>query len=232
MLAFKLISSAGAVNLTIAATVRSPNIAALAAAQGWNGSGAITLTINAGVDVATLTIPNSIPSGLLTIINNGRIGGVFNSGTALTVRSNTTVINNGTIFGGGGKGGNGAWKSIFRGTGYVATGNAGIGGDGAGFSTSGSVSMVGPTSASAGTTRTIGGPSIGGTTQGTATGGSGGAGGAIGVQGQPGSYGTTSGTFQTQSDGTAGAGAAAGNYIDGNAYVTWQVPGTRLGNAI
>lgn len=227
-----LMGVGGTTSLTIAASVRNPDVYALATAAGWSGSGLIRLTINAGVDVATLTIPNSIPSGLLTIINNGRIGGVLNGGTALTVRSNATVINNGTIFGGGGNGGAGAWKAIFRGTGYVATGSAGSGGNGAGFTSSGSVAMVGQTSGTAGSPQTIGGPSIGGTTQGTATGGRGGDGGAIGVQGQPGNYGTTSGTFESQSDGTPGAGGAAGNYIDGNVYVAWQVPGTRLGNAI
>ncbi|MEG0976458.1 MAG: hypothetical protein RSF42_17300 [Comamonas sp.] len=222
----------GPVYITIAASVRSPDIEALARAQGWNESGLIICTINSGVDVATLSIPSTIPNGVLMIINNGRIGGVFNSGTALTVRTNITVVNNGTIFGGGGKGGNGATKYIFRGTGYVANGYGGSGGDGGGFSPAGAVTLLPWAYGQLGTSQTVGGPSLGGSTSGTATGGRGGNGGAIGVAGATGSYGTTSVTFDTQNDSAVGVGKAAGNYIDGNAYVTWLATGTRLGNAI
>ncbi|MBB6578015.1 hypothetical protein HNP33_002083 [Comamonas odontotermitis] len=182
------------------------------------------------MDVASLNI-TGIPHDCLTIINKGRIGGVFNSGTGLYTRTRIRIYNYGTIFGGGGKGGGGAWKSIFRGTSYSATGNGGAGGDGAGFNTSGTPILVSQTSGNTGTSQTVGGPAIGGTTQGTATGGRGGDGGAIGMRGADGSYGSTTGTFESQSDGVAGNGAAAGAYVDGNSLVTWLATGTRLGNA-
>ena len=47
---------AGNAVITIGASVRSPDIAALARSAGWNGSGRIVCTINAGVDVASLNI--------------------------------------------------------------------------------------------------------------------------------------------------------------------------------
>ncbi|MCD2168062.1 hypothetical protein LPW39_23350, partial [Comamonas koreensis] len=124
MVMARMISALGGhVSMAIAASVRSPDIAALARARGWNGSGQITCTINAGVDVASLNIAG-IPHDRLTIINRGRMGGVVNGGTAIYTRIRIRIDNTlGTIFGGGGAGGNGAWKAIFRGTGYVATGN-------------------------------------------------------------------------------------------------------------
>ncbi len=233
MVMARMISALGGhVSMAIAASVRSPDIAALARARGWNGSGQISCTINAGVDVASLNIAG-IPHDSLTIINRGRIGGVVNGGTAIYTRIRIRIDNtSGTIFGGGGAGGNGAWKAIFRGTGYVATGNGGSGGSGAGFNASGALVFVGQTSGNPGTSQSVGGPSIGGSTQGTATGGRGGDGGAAGMPGANGNYGSTSGTFDSQSDGAYGMGGAAGAYVDGNSFVTWIGNGTRLGNAI
>lgn len=233
MMMRNLLMSGGGVAITIAANVRSPDIAALARARGWNGTGQIICTINSGVDVAALSI-SGIPHDCLTIRNpGGRIGGVVNGGTAIYTRTRIRIDNtSGTIFGGGGAGGNGAWKAIFRGTGYVGTGNGGSGGSGAGFNNSGTPVFVWQTSGNPGTSQTVGGPSIGGSTQGVATGGRGGDGGAMGMPGASGSYGSTSGTFDSQSDGAIGMGGAAGAYVDGNSFVTWIANGTRLGLAI
>lgn len=234
MITQKLVMSGGSVSITIAASVRSPDIAALARSQGWNGVGMITCTVNAGVDVASLSI-SGIPHDCLTIINKGRIGGVFNSGTGLYTRTRIRIDNSaGTIFGGGGLGGQGQSVTIFRGTGYTATGSGGAGGNGAGFNASGTPVMQGAASGSSGTSQTVGGPSIGGTTQGTATGGTGGSGGAIGVAGQVGGTASASGTYESinYTPPTPAVGAAPGAYLDGSSYVTWIANGSRLGNAI
>lgn len=226
----------GPVYFTIAASVRSPDIRALAISAGWQGYEAIYCTINAGVDVATLTIPNSIPSGLLTIINNGRIGGVFNSGTALTVRSNTTVINNGTICGGGGLGGSGGSGHVFYSYSsnvYPINGSAGWGGRGQGFSSTGSVTVLAQEGGSAGVYAQYSGAVLGGQVKPWAQGGVGGTGGAWGAAGGGGDSASIGGSYDGNSyTASPSSGAPAGNYIDGNAYVTWQVAGTRLGNAI
>jgi len=225
---------AGNAVFTIAASVRSPDIAALARSAGWNGSGRIVCTINASVEVATLNI-TGIPHDCLTIINKGRIGGVINGGTGLYTRTRIRIDNSaGTIFGGGGLGGQGQSVTIFRGTGYTATGSGGAGGNGAGFNTSGTPVMQGVVAGASGTSQTVGGPSIGGTTQGTATGGTGGTGGAIGVAGQVGGTASASGTYESinYTPPTPAVGAAAGAYLDGSSYVTWIANGSRLGNAI
>lgn len=232
MMARNLMMSSGSVGITIAATVRSPDIAALARARGWNGYGLITCTINAGVDVATLSI-SGIPHDCLTIINNGRIGGVLNSGTGLYTRTRIRVYNYGTIFGGGGKGGTGGGASVwltYDPINYKADAFGGSGGNGQGFSTSGSVALVGATGGAAGTT---GYTERSGSGTATAYGGTGGTGGAVGQAGGPGSSGSYTGTGGYGGNYLAGgAGIAAGAYVDGNSYVTWVANGTRQGSAI
>lgn len=224
----------GGVSITIAATVRNPDIAALARAQGWSGSGLIACTINSGVDVASLVIAG-IPHDCLTIVNKGRIGGVVNSGTGLYTRTRIRIDNGaGTIFGGGGrggKGGDGAIRNPYS-VSYTADGYGGTGGGGAGFSASGTVTMTPALSGSVGTSQQLGGPSSGGTL-GAVYGGQGGTGGAIGVVGGAGNSATAgNGQLEVIVLYSGAAGAEAGAYVDGNAYVTWQVTGTRLGNVI
>ena len=232
MITQKMVMSGGSVAIAIAATVRSPDIAALARAQGWNGSGLITCTINSGVDVASLSIVG-IPHDCLTIINNGRIGGVLNSGTGLYTRTRIRVYNYGTIFGGGGKGGTGGGASVwltYDPINYKADAFGGSGGNGQGFSTSGSVALVGATGGAAGTT---GYTERSGSGTATAYGGTGGTGGAVGQAGGPGSSGSYTGTGGYGGNYLAGgAGIAAGAYVDGSSYVTWPVTGTRQGLAI
>lgn len=232
MVIARMISLGGHVAIAITASVRSPDIAALARARGWNGSGLITCTINSGVDVASLNIAG-IPHDCLTIINNGRIGGVLNSGTGLYTRTRIRIYNYGTIFGGGGKGGTGGGASVwltYDPITYKADAFGGSGGNGQGFSTSGPVTLVAATGGGAGTT---GYTERSGSGTATAYGGTGGTGGSVGQAGGPGSSGSYTGTGGYGGNYLAGgAGITAGAYVDGSSYVTWPVTGTRQGSAI
>ena len=69
MIAGRIVMSGGAVTVIISASVRNPDVRALAVAAGWTGAGRIELRINAGVDVANLVIPATIPNDCLTIVN-------------------------------------------------------------------------------------------------------------------------------------------------------------------
>lgn len=233
MMAHRLMMAGGGINVVLSASVRNPDIRALAIAAGWSGASSFTVTVNAGVDVATLSIPNTIPPGLLTIINYGRIGGVANSGAALTVRTSIAVYNHGTICGGGGRGGDGGSAGVwltYDPSAYSANAYGGSGGGGQGFSTSGPVTLINAGGGSSGTSGSTDRPGSG---SGTATGGSGGSGGNWGQPGGPGSAGSYSGSGGYAGTNTGGAsGALAGYYIDGNAFVAWPVQGTRLGRVL
>lgn len=219
----------GPVYITISASVRSPDILALAISAGWVGYEQLYCTVNAGVDVATLTVAN-IPDYLLTIVNRGRIGGVSNGGTGLVASIKFNLDNaGGIIFGGGGQGGQGQSVNIFRGTGYVAVGTGGSGGSGAGFNGANPPVMLTASSGSSGSSQTVGGPNIGGTTQGTATGGTGGAGGTIGMAGNNGGSASTSGSFETSTYYGTTTGEPAGYAIDGIANVNILAAGSILG---
>lgn len=219
----------GPVYITIAASVRSPDIQALAISAGWVGYEPLYCTVNVGVDVATLTVAN-IPDYLLTVVNRGRIGGIYNSGTGLVATAKFNLDNaGGIVFGGGGEGGTGQTVTIFRGTGYSGTGNGGSGGIGAGFNTANPPVMLNASSGNSGTSQTVGGPAIGGSTQGVAYGGTGGSGGSIGVQGATGSDGSTSGSFESQYRTGPGSGSLAGYAIDGIANVNILAAGSILG---
>jgi hypothetical protein len=229
MIGRNIIMSGGSVAISISANVRSPDIAAMARARGWNGSGLIICTINAGVDVATLTVAN-IPDWLLKLVVRGRVGGVYNGGTGIVASSKFYLDNaGGIIFGGGGQGGAGQTVTIFRGTGYSGTGSGGTGGIGAGFNGANPPVMLSASSGSSGTSQSVGGPAIGGSTQGTAYGGSGGSGGAIGVQGSTGYDGSTSGSFESQYRTGPASGSPAGYAIDGIANVNILAAGSILG---
>lgn len=226
-------------NITIAASVRSPDIRALALSAGWAGYEPIICTINAGVDVATLSIAN-IPDRCLTIINRGRIGGtagIYNgtaAGTGLYTRTRISIDNSaGTIFGGGGAGGRGeeGYVRDKNTPAYNATGYSGDGGNGAGFNASGAVKFL---AAAGGTFGTLASYDYPGNSYATVWGGDGGAGGAMGAAGTPGGYGgisnawgNYSSSFYYRTDGSP-----AGNYADGASYITWLAVGSRLGPAI
>lgn len=221
------------ITVIISANVRSPDIAALATAQGWRGTENISLVVNAGVDVATLQI-SGIPDDRLHVINNGRIGGVLNSGTGLYTRIRIRVTNNGTIFGGGGRGGTGGGASYTYPGGTSDSGQPGTGGGGAGFTASSTVAMVAKNTSpaqTAGTYVSYSGAVFPGDTRPWAQGGFGGSGGDIGVAGTAGEAGTAGGTGGGPVSGGQ-PGTAAGYYVDGNAYITWLTVGTVLGRVI
>lgn len=217
--------------VTISANVRSPNIASLATALGWNGSQLIQVTINSGVDVASLSI-SGIGANLLHIINNGRIGGIANSGTGLYTRIPIRVTNNGTIFGGGGQGGLGGLTRFGYGSGWAAECRGGAGGTGAGFNTSGTLAFMNATAGSAGESAAYTGATFPGDTQPAGDGGVGGTGGSIGQPGTAGSAGSVSGSASDVVITPGESGQLAGYYVDGNAYITWHATGTRLGRVI
>ena len=232
-MAYRPLVIKGPVYFNIAANVRSPDIRALAISAGWVGFEPLFCTITSGVDVAAINISN-IPSGLLTIINRGRIGGLVDGTPGLYTRIAINIDNaGGTIFGNGGTGGIGGTLLIQNPSSptFYATGTPGNGAAGAGFSNTGTLTLVAAQSGSSGSSQTLGGASTGGP-MGVSTGGRGGNGGAIGQPGESGQSGTATGTYNLIQVYQPGAGLPAGNYVDGQAYINWLATGTRLGNAI
>jgi hypothetical protein len=218
----------------------------------------ITYQINPGVTVGStstpayaLLVPSAFsPTDTVTIVNNGAIrgaggnggpGGNANTpvagdgapgasgGRAIYVNRPTTITNNNTVAGGGGGGGGGAGNRVtvtpVKGPATLARSGSG-GGGGAGATTVGTGGTAGvavgfpsaPGNASQGLPGSPGGVTTGGAggvgPANTAPGGAGGGAGAAG------------GTSPQPRGGAAGA---AGNYITGNAFVTWPVTGTRQG---
>lgn len=198
------------------------------------------------------------PSGVLLFLNNpGRIegrggdagaggtsfgggtvpGGAGNAGgPALRARYPITVDNTGgEIWAGGGGGGGGG--AIYDPGGQRVGGGGGGGGVGAspgaaaagGAATGGGLLRPGNPGTS-GTTDTAGIGGAGGFVSGAYHGGAGGNGGGPGLAGSAGSAadisGGTAGVTVASSPGAAGA---AGNYITGNAFVTWASTGDRRG---
>jgi hypothetical protein len=175
----------------------------------------------------------------------------FAGGTALYVRRNTLVENFGTIAGGGGGGGGGAPIGPYPTTiprpgrqggpfsGPVIVGGGGGGGgfgldlgyggpatgspNPIGFGNQGSASQLTGNPANFPELRIKGAGGVGRATP-IGTSGAGGGGGDWGQAGGSGTSSPTSSAF--------GTGGAAGNYLDGNSFVTWPSTGTRIGNVI
>ncbi len=240
MMGFWLMSSGRrSVTIVIAASVYNPNIEALAVAAGWSGNGALDLIINPGVDVARLEIASSIPHDVLKITSYGRIGGVRGEypaqvgGTGLFTRSRLQMQNHGTMFGGGGRGGDGESASVCWGS-DCHTASGGSGAPGAGFySPSGTWNTFefqatgSPGNAGWNSTR----PPTGypGDSGSWISPGYGGRGGDLGQPGQAGGSADWGGSYNTAGGFSRGNGARAGYCVDGNAYVSWLVEGTRIG---
>ncbi|QIL71675.1 hypothetical protein G7048_15715 [Diaphorobacter sp. HDW4B] len=163
-----------------------------------------------------------------------RIGGVKNSGDALTTGIAVEINNLGTISGGGGKGGWGETTYVDRaGVSDRMYGTGGGGGDGQGFNDASSLSVVPATGGGAGTYVKQSGPVVGGTTAPSAQGGNGGGGGAWGVAGSAGQAGSVGGDYYAAGVSQAAiSGTAPGNAVNGNSKVTWIAMGTRLGGLI
>jgi hypothetical protein len=243
------------VALTIAANTNNYDVKTSAGSAYFAGHTSITVTIDSGVtvgsssiDLPAMTVQGFATGDTVDLINNGTISGAggpggrgtntvtpnnavagTQGGTALSASDNVlSVTNNGTIAGGGGGGGGGSGRRYSSGSGKTSTtisqgGGGGGGGAGtiagaAGALGAGNTATYNGLAGAAGTATTGG---AGGAAKNSA--GGGGAGGALGAAG------STGGTGAATVRGVAAAGGATGNYIDGNANVTWIVDGTRLG---
>ena len=179
----------------------------------------------------SLTVNGSFTTGdTVSITNNGTIsgkggagGGTHSNGAAagdgISLAFATTIDNQGDLAGGGGGGGGGQRRkgavTSGKDCGETKTGKGGTGGGGAGDD-------VGTGGGSP--TLTVGGTGNNGSKGGGCapkggTGGGGGGRGRAGSSGSTGSYGSC--TCNRSSNG-AGSGGAAGDYITGNSYATWD----------
>lgn len=164
---------------TISANQNQLNLRTWAAANGWNGSSAVVITLDSGyyiystnTGVPALTINGSWPNGI-TFINNGVIVGAGGAGgngavpnvtgpvaggaggIGLSLGVSIKLTNNGGIYGGGGGGGGGATYSW--GTGGAAGGGGGGGaGLGAGGTTNGGAGSL-TSGGAGGTNKSVGG---------------------------------------------------------------------------
>lgn len=239
-----------AIGLTIAANAYNYDVYTNRSPAYVAGASDITVTVNPGVTVGSVTTPTyaiSVPSGFnpgdtITIVNNGVIqgmGGVGGNGSpspggsatagavggsAIYVNRPTVITNNGTVASGGGGGGGGGGRAntvVVNPKGGTRTDNYGGGGGGGGAGYNGGAGGSGGAGAQgAGVPGSVGTSPAGGAGGPSPGAGVGGAGGGRGAAGAAGAP-----------SGNAGAGGgAAGNYIVGNPFVTWPVTGTRQGN--
>jgi len=219
---------------TISSNYSTPqNLATLATAAGWNGSDYLVATNDAIISsnttgTAALTIDDSFPNGIL-LINTGYIVGMggngghaegnggtsegYAGGNAISVSSNASINNTGTIAGGGGGGGS---STSFGWSGTILTGGGGAGASGL-TAASGGYCYYNSTAQSSQYDAGTGMYSTRGTTS---------PGYISGVVAPQAGYGGSWGTAGA----TAGyTGGAAGNAVSGNSYVTWVATGTRYG---
>lgn len=227
-------------NPTISSHTFNYNLKASAIAAGWDQTSPLStsVTINAGIVVGSAILSNGyygfdtgagFPSGsTITLINNGYIigaggfGGQAGDGhsagpgngaagsDALLAQHAISITNNGVIAGGGGGGGGGDGATASDSVGGSGGGGAGdLVGDGGApqMSADGTVTGNGGMPGALTVGRGGGGGQFGGY--------DGGAGGNLGVAGV--------------SAWIGGVGGAAGAAVTGNAYISWQVTGTRLG---
>ena len=223
-----------AFTLNITTSVASPDIHALAIAAGWNGSGPLIVNFNCPyVNSLRLDGSKTFPGGLVLNIASGcLIGGVINGGTAIYTRVPVTIYNNGTIAGGGGKGGTGNWTfARYSNDPTNVNGPPGAGGNGQGFANTSATSVTAAQLGFYGTTAYYSGDTVGAAPW--ASGGTGGNGGNWGIAGAVGqSNGDWGGNYSAGGVATpATAGAVAGLYIDGSNFASWGSIGNRLGRA-
>jgi hypothetical protein len=247
------------INITIAGNTQNYDVWSAVSSNPTYSAGKTnaTITINPGVTVGSastgsyaMLVPAAFsPGDNVTIVNNGYIvgtgagggpGGSASSGTggtggtggnALYVNRPTTVTNNNSIGagGGGGGGGGGGFSSPRTAGGGGGGGGGGAGNNVGGGGTGGLRGGGMPVPSSPGSPGTVGslatgGPGGGGG-GGNQTGGPGGAGGSLGNGGSNGSPGNSQ-----VPGGAPGPGGGTGNYITGNAFVTWPATGNRYGN--
>lgn len=161
---------------TITSNQTNLNLRTWALANGWNGTTAATITVNAGVYIYStatgtpgLTIDGSWPGGI-TLVNNGYIMGMGgygggnttgysiangeSGGNAISLGVNCSITNNSYIGGGGGGGGQGCTTSL----GWYVGGGGGAGGGRAGgnYQTGSASAPAGGGPGSAGASASIG----------------------------------------------------------------------------
>lgn len=255
-------------NITISANTSNYDLYTTASANPEYQAGItdINLTVNPGVTVSSsstgtyaLQIPNGFDSGdNVTLINQGTIvgragnggnGGPYSQnnataggagGNALYVNRATTITNNGTLAGAGGGGGGSGGANLKTGTwpkgggnqysdygGQGGGGGAGVpAGSGGNGGAAGGAKGGNPGNPGTATTAGTGGARNQTPFAYTGAGGAGGARGAAGTAGEP-----WGGTVDPSTRQPSKAGGAAGKYLVGSPYVTWDVTGTRLGSA-
>lgn len=205
------------------------NLRTWALANGWGGSAAATITVNAGVyiwsnniSVAALTINGSWPGGV-TLINNGFIMGKGgNGGSSTSAGTSAMDAQNGG-------------PAISLGVNCTITNNSYIGGGGGGGYGAGLVSAIANTYAG-------GGGGAGGGTGGVSNGAAGGAAGAIGANGSAGTVvnggsgggggryfpgSTATGTAAIRSGAFAGVGGVGG----GGSGAAWAITNQVFANS-
>jgi hypothetical protein len=215
------------------------NLRTLAVAAGWDQAAPVVATINSGVTLrgnAGAGAANS--SSVVAFGANSRPGAA--GGTALVVNGSwpggVSLINNGTVNGGGGGGGGGGSTAAggaggAGGTGILVsvalsiTNNSAIGGGGgggAGISTGGGGgNWEGIDGGPGGVGTSTAGGAGGFNDQNYSRGGAGGARGAAGVR-PPNGF----------SGGFGGNGGVGGAPVSGNSYVTWVALGTLYGTRV
>ena len=226
MIGRRVLIGGGFVEITIATSVRSPDIRSLAVARGWQPYQRIVCTINAGVNVATLGVSgfqhdqvSIICRGVIGGVAGGLLGGPLAGGVGLNVvGQRISVQNAGTIFGGGGGGQAGGSASATQPGGGTVTASGGSGGRGAGFTFTGPVALLGKENGYPGETVMYSGAVFPGDPRVQATGYAGGNGGAYG----------TAATSST--DGRPGG--AGGAAVSGNSLINWISLGTISGARI
>jgi hypothetical protein len=231
------------INLIISSSTANVNLYTLAGSP--SSAVILNVTINSGVSVystsatsPSLTVGSLSSGSKIYIINNGNIvgaggqGGSVNNtaaegnsgyigqvgGTAILTTVPMIITNNGVVSGGGGGG---------HGTTYGFYDNSyGAGGGGAGYNagTGGSPTTRGQAGGTGQSFATYGVDAVGG------------AGGFDGTSSANGGRGGSLGQNATDYNGTSNSGTnnngLAGYYINGSAYTTWLVNGTRLGRTV
>lgn len=235
-------SNAFTFNATISANTQNYNLKSAAIAAGWNQTSALkaTVTINANVYVGSTSTGSY----------------AFDTGVTFPSGSTLALVNNGTIEGAGGAGGNGSAQQFvspgsglsggpaFRAQAAISvTNNGTIGAGGGGGGGAGSVTTGGKTQytitgggggGGAGYSAGAGGSGNSAGSSGTLT--SGGAGGATAgwptYGGNGGARGSSGGSGGSGDTTAGGAGGASNNAVTGNSNVTWVATGTRLGGIV
>lgn len=222
-----------AFTFSITTSIASPDIHARAISAGWNGTAPLICNLNCPyVCFLSLNGSKTFPGGLtVNILTGCLVGGSYNGGTAIYARVPVTIANYGTIAGGGGAGGRGAIAYAQQSTTDPRVYSFGSGGRGKGFASATSTIVLDSTVGDPAPYVVAPGETVGNSAN--CQGGNGGAGGGWGATGSGGvnSYTANKGSgYAAGVDSWADSGSPAGKYIDGNSYVTWLVPGVRMGN--